>query len=198
MASSSHQLVFYDFETTGLNPFHEEIIEYAFFNLHTGEKITGIVNPNKRIPEIVVKITKITNEMVQMEEPLEGHGQILHNFLNRPNLIFVAHNGDGFDKFFLKRMIDRLSRPGLWSYKSSWKHFDTIFFSKLVFPQRKSNSLANLCKDFMIEPGTHRAMDDVKALHDVFMIMLRKITNGNEDLMKTMLDEPMKIYNLIY
>jgi DNA polymerase III alpha subunit (gram-positive type) len=107
-AQNQHQLVFYDFETTGLNPFHEEIIEYAFYNYHTGEKITGIVNPEKTIPSIVCSITKITNDMVRCEEPLEGHANILHSFLNRPNLIFVAHNGDGFDKFFLKRMVDRL------------------------------------------------------------------------------------------
>ena len=78
----SSQLVYYDFETTGLNPFHDEIIEYAFLNKSTGRTIEGLVKPETPVSNLIQNITKITNTMLEEEKPISGHIKKLEEFLN--------------------------------------------------------------------------------------------------------------------
>ena len=40
----NEQIIFYDFETTGLNPFRHKIIEYAFMK-DTDDYISSLINP---------------------------------------------------------------------------------------------------------------------------------------------------------
>jgi len=192
----SSQLVYYDFETTGLNPFHDEIIEYAFLNKSTGRTIEGLVKPETPVSNLIQNITKITNTMLEEEKPISGHIKKLEEFLNRENLIFVAHNGNNFDQFFLKRAVK--NSPILAIKYKTWKFIDSIHLSKIIFPKRKSHSLANLCKDLMITPGTHRAMADVEALDSLFHIMLTKIVNNETDYLKNIYENPIKIWEFIY
>ena len=56
-----NELIYFDFETTGLNPYHDKIIEYAFLSdeLHSDETyIQSLVNPetkmDKKITDIMV------------------------------------------------------------------------------------------------------------------------------------------------
>ena len=73
----AYKLVFYDFETTGLNPFHDKIIEYSFNKSNTNETLSNLVNPETSISPIITKITNITNEMLQQEAPLKDHMKVL-------------------------------------------------------------------------------------------------------------------------
>jgi len=192
----SAQLIYFDFETTGLNPFHDEIIEYAFLNKSTGQTIDGLVQPNEPVSNLIQNITKITNTMLKEEKPISEHIEKLESFLNKDNLIFVAHNGNNFDQFFLKRAVQQ--SPILAIKYRSWKFIDSIHLSKILFPKRKSHSLANLCKDLMITPGTHRAMADVEALDKLFHIMLKKIVNNETEYLKNIYENPIKIWEFIY
>ena len=51
---------FIDFETTGLNPYHDEIIEFAIKQKDTDDFVSNVVRPNKtkvippRITEIII------------------------------------------------------------------------------------------------------------------------------------------------
>ena len=56
---SNDQTIIYDFETTGLNPFHDNIIEFAFSNINTKITISGLVNPGYPISNEIIKLTKI-------------------------------------------------------------------------------------------------------------------------------------------
>ena len=78
-------LVYYDFETTGLNQFHENITEYCFIKERTNEKLSALVNPQKEIPQIVTKITGITQEMVNSAPIFQDHLQSILHFLSTPN-----------------------------------------------------------------------------------------------------------------
>ena len=67
------QVIFFDFETTGLNPYHEKIIEYAFLK-GEGDKeeyIDSLVNPKKKFDKKVTDITGIHPDMLQEEETIE-------------------------------------------------------------------------------------------------------------------------------
>ena len=52
--------LFYDFETTGLNPFHDNIIEYSFLGVAWGS-ISSLIHPKKMLSEKITKITNIKN-----------------------------------------------------------------------------------------------------------------------------------------
>ncbi len=190
------QLIFFDFETTGLNLFSDEVIEYAFHNYSTNEQLEGFIKPSAPISETIYRITKITNEMLEQEKELPECLKYFETYLNKSNLIFVAHNGNNFDRFFLKRIA--MVSPILQKVYYSWKFIDSIHLSKIVFQKRKSHSLPNLCKDLMIQPGTHRAMSDVIALMKVFDIMLRKVVNNDNDQVKNIYSNPIIIWRYIY
>ena len=55
------------------------------------------------INDTIIRITKITNEMLEHEKELPECLKYFETYLNKSNLIFVAHNGNNFDRFFLKR-----------------------------------------------------------------------------------------------
>tara|TARA_E500000178_G_scaffold355084_1_gene426399 strand:+ start:50 stop:631 length:582 start_codon:yes stop_codon:yes gene_type:complete len=190
------QLIFFDFETTGLNPFSDEVIEYAFHNHSNNETLEGFIKPSAPISDTIYRITKITNEMLDAEKPLPECLKHFEEYLNKTNLIFVAHNGNNFDRFFLKKIV--MKSPILQKVYYSWKFIDTIHLSKMVFTKRKSHSLLNLCKDLLIEPGTHRAMSDVIALMKVFDIMMKKIVGNDENKLKNIYSNPIIVWRYIY
>ena len=96
-------LVYYDFETTGLNQFHDNITEYCFiretFLNENMPTLTSLCNPEKPIPEIVTRITGIKDDMVQNYPNFQNQSTSILEFLNlaRGPTYFVAHNGDNFD-----------------------------------------------------------------------------------------------------
>ena len=190
------QLIFFDFETTGLNPFGDEVIEYAFYNYSNNEKLEGFIKPSEPINDTIIRITKITNEMLEHEKELPECLKYFETYLNKSNLIFVAHNGNNFDRFFLKRIA--MKSNILQKVYYSWKFIDSIHLSKIVFSKRKSHSLPNLCKDLLIDPGIHRAMSDVIALMKVFDIMIRKVVNNDMNQLKNIYSNPIIIWRYIY
>ena len=58
--------VLLDFETSGLNPYHDDIIEIAMKELNTENKFTALVRPksNELISDEITRITGITNKML--------------------------------------------------------------------------------------------------------------------------------------
>jgi DNA polymerase-3 subunit epsilon len=96
-----------DFETTGLDPKKDEIIEVAmvkFCYSHSGHVtgVTGIFQafnePSRPIPANIFELTNITNEMVA------GHridDAALENFVADANIV-IAHNA-AFDRKFAER-----------------------------------------------------------------------------------------------
>ena len=59
--------VAFDFETTGLSPTKDRIIEIAAIRFVDGiisDRFVTLVNPDQSIPAMITKITGITNQMV--------------------------------------------------------------------------------------------------------------------------------------
>ena len=63
------ETIYYDFETTGLNPFHDRIIEYAFVRENDDTSISSLVNPLKKFPKFITDLTGIYPE--ELENKLE-------------------------------------------------------------------------------------------------------------------------------
>ena len=54
------RLIFFDFETTGLNMFHDKIIEYCFQDAYNQDlSIQSMIDPERKFEFIITKITGI-------------------------------------------------------------------------------------------------------------------------------------------
>ena len=169
--------IWFDLESTGLNFYHEEIIEIGAVN-GRGDKFSTLVKPIRKISEKITSITHITNEMVE-NAPCEKDALIAFiNFctesfrnldMNNP-IYLIAHNGNNFDFMFLKNLSKRHGVP-----LPNFIYIDTINISKLLFPERFSHSLASICKYYHIEQvNAHRAFEDAEVLKIITDNMLKK------------------------
>lgn len=156
-----------DIETTGLSFRTEKITELGAVKYKNGEIVEEFecfVNPQKPIPEEVVNITHITDEMVKDAETIE---EILPKFLNFiGDSVIVAHNAD-FDVGFIKYNAEQLG------YKLENTYIDTLRLAKDLLPDYKKYKLGIIAENLGIKVDVaHRALDDVITLVKVFNIMI--------------------------
>lgn len=182
--------VILDFETSGLNPYHEDIIEIGAKVLGKDATHNLLVKPEsgKQIEAKITKITGITNRKLRAEG--RPYLQAYNDFYNwlienlskeEPNAI-VAHNGASFDFIFFRRMINTLYENQKISKKLEEEYeiiyLDTLFISRRMYPQMYSFKQETLCKYFGIKiDGAHRAFNDVICLEQLmlkFMFDLQK------------------------
>ena len=94
----------FDFETTGLDPNNDKIIEIAAIRFRHGEivdRFVSLVNPEIDIPNLITEITGISNAMV-FNSPKEA--EIVDSFLDfLGDSPLVAHNIH-FDEKFLTNL----------------------------------------------------------------------------------------------
>ena len=155
-----------DIETTGLSFRTEKITELGAVIYKNGEIIKEFecfVNPEKPIPQEVVEVTHITDEMVKDAESIET---ILPKFLEFiGDRIIVAHNAD-FDVGFIKYNAEKLG------IKLENTYIDTLRLAKDLFPDYKKYKLGIIADNLGIKVDVaHRALDDVITLVKVFKVM---------------------------
>ncbi len=156
-----------DIETTGLSFRTEKITELGAVKYKNGEIVEEFecfVNPEKPIPEDVVTITHITDEMVKEAGTIE---EVLPKFLEFiGDSVIVAHNAD-FDVGFIKYNAQLLG------YKLENTYIDTLRLAKDLFPDYKKYKLGIIAEKLGIKVEVaHRALDDVMTLVKVFQVML--------------------------
>lgn len=160
------KVIFYDFETTGLNVYHDEAIELAAMDQH-GNVYNELFKPNtSEISLFITKLTGITNTMVQNKPSFKDSYQGFLDFVGYESntVYFVAHNQE-FDMMYLKKYLRNHFNP-------NWKFIDSIHLAKLVWPHKNSYKLGNLARSAEIEFTTqHRALEDVKILAALFKIL---------------------------
>ena len=155
--------VVFDIETTGFDPFNDKIIEIGAVKMKGKEIIdefSEFVNPKIPIPEEIVKLTSITDEMVKDAPDIKT---ILPRFLEFcGDSTVVAHNAK-FDVGFIKqKSIDQ-------NLEFSPSVVDTLPLARALLTNEKKFGLANLTKYFgIILESHHRAIDDARATAEVF------------------------------
>jgi len=187
----------YDFETSGLNPFHEDITEIGCRCLETEEVFTSLVQPlsNRLLDAKVQKLTGITNEMLKKEgqKPIEAFVQFF-DFLHKlyvvdNDMVMVAHNGSGFDDIFLRKVHRWLQGEGHLEYDEMMKniHFvDSLLVSRLIHPERYSHSMKSMCQLYNItNNAAHRAMGDVDALTELWNYLIKNIKSKKHEISGT-------------
>ena len=106
-----------DFETSGLNPYHDDIIEIALKEVGTDNEFTCLLQPksNECISLQITQITGITNKMLfkeglRWEDAYEQMNQWLIKTCKGEKCAIISHNGEVFDFIFLRRIFNDLNR----------------------------------------------------------------------------------------
>lgn len=154
------QFVVFDLETTGLKPDIHEIIEIGAIKVSCDtmeyETFQSLVIPRRKIPQNIMKLTGITQDLIEME----GHPpeSVLPGFFQfTGGLPLVAFNA-GFDIAFLKRAAVRYCAH--YDYKIS-RVSCALKMARRAWPGRKSYRLADISRDRGLSPrGAHRAIGD--------------------------------------
>ena len=159
-----------DLETTGISFRTEKITEIGIMKIKNGEvleEFSSFVNPERPIPQVVVDVTHITDDMVKDAPTID---QILPKALEFiGDSVIVAHNAD-FDVGFLKYNCSKL---GL---KLENTYVDTLRLAKDLFPDYKKYKLGIIAQNLGIKVDVaHRALDDVDTTVKVFNIMINML-----------------------
>jgi DNA polymerase III alpha subunit (gram-positive type) len=198
MTQPQNKLIFFDFETTGLNPYSDDVIEYSF--LCNGQAIHNVVSTTQvPLTDIVVEITKITTDMVKEAPPMIEHKEAILKMLELQHpddkQFMVAHNNNRFDRFFLQRMLRDF---GTSTRELNIYFLDTMDIGKYTMPFMRSLSLKSLCKYFQLSEGTHRALSDTTALEGVYYQLVMRLAKIENKDSKELLANPQLVYDIMY
>lgn len=164
----------FDTETTGLDPDNgDRIIELGAVEMinhvPTGATFRVLVNPGRSVSEDTVRITGITDDMLNGQPPFGDPAIIdaLLDFLGDATI--VAHNAK-FDRSFLNMELQKCGRAPI----DELRWIDTAAMARKKFPGAPA-SLDALCRRFNIslESRTlHGALLDSQLLADVYLELL--------------------------
>ncbi len=155
-----------DLETTGLDPRSDSIIEIGavrFNNNRIEAEWSKLINPRVPISHFITRLTGITNNMV-LNAPLLS--EVLADLVAfAGDLPIIGHN-IGFDLAFLNRAGVLKSNPAI----------DTYELAAVLMPMASRYNLSALGQQLgILQPATHRALDDAKATHAVFLELLKRL-----------------------
>ena len=168
--------VLFDTETTGLDPAQgHRVLEIAALelinDLPTGQYFHTLLDPERDVPEEVVRVHGITARDVAGKPRFGMIAEDLLAFFGAGPLI--AHNAP-FDFGFLDAEFARLGAPPL----DRGRMIDTATLARARFPGLP-NSLDALCRRFGIdlsERTTHNALLDCRLLAAVYV----ELTGGRQ------------------
>lgn len=179
------EFVVFDIETTGLSSKHDMITEIGASKVRNGSIVdtySSLVNPEQKIPHMIVELTGITNEMVENERTID---LVLPEFLDFiGDAAVVAHNAK-FDIAFIKEQSLRLNidfNPVV---------LDTLLLAKLLLTEIKRFNLKRISKYLNITLSNHhRAVDDSNATAQIFIKFINILKDLNIHTM-----EELNIYS---
>ena len=170
--SSNREIVF-DTETTGLDPLRgDRVVEIGALELinhvPTGRTYHQYINPEREVPEEVVKVHGLTTEKLKEFPVFAEIAQDWIDFIGDDGVL-VAHNAS----FDIKFINYELSKAGYQEYQ--WDRVvDTLEIAKNKFPGQRNN-LDALCKRFNIDNSArtfHGALLDAQLLAEVYLELL--------------------------
>ena len=165
-----------DLETTGFNCKKDKIIEIgAVFveNNIISEKLDLLINPGCKLPERIVALTGISDDMLANAPSIE---QALPEFIEKiNNKILVGHNIVSFDRAML---LENCKMLGL---TLECDYVDTLPLSRQILPMLPSHSLDSICSALIVtNERSHRAVTDCVATYECFKKLV-DISKSNEE-----------------
>jgi DNA polymerase III epsilon subunit family exonuclease len=167
-----------DLETTGASPANGcAITEIGAIAVRGGEvleEFSSFVNPQVALPEYIVNLTGITDEML-VDAPLisEVFPEFIDFIDRHKNVHLVAHNAP-FDIGFLKAAATALSH--IWP---KYEVIDTVKLARRVIDRSEipNYKLGTLSQFFETKAlPNHRALDDVKTTVEVLHRLIERLS----------------------
>lgn len=174
-------IVVFDIETTGLSARNDRITEIGAVRLKKGEVVSTfsqLVDPEVEIPENIVKLTGIDNNMVAGQPTI---WEVIPRFMEFVgDSILSAHNAS-FDVGFIRENLSihgrEVKNPIL----------DTLQLARIVFPGLKNHKLNTVAKHLKVELlNHHRAVDDAKATADILAYILKLLEEKDINTISTL------------
>ncbi len=154
-----------DLETTGLDPFRDEIIEVAAVTFAEGQildEFTSLIRPRGDIPPFITELTGITSAMVADAPSLRSLRNQLRQTLGDHTI--VGHNV-GFDLGFLAAIDLGARQPRL----------DTVTLASILMPGLGRYSLEAVARHLQLPSldsnQAHRALADARLVVELFAVL---------------------------
>ncbi|TDT63385.1 exonuclease domain-containing protein [Fonticella tunisiensis] len=159
------EFVVLDFETTGLNPSTDKIIEVSILKYKNGvliDEFQTLINPLIKIPPEITRITGISNNMVKDKPTIKEVLPLLIDFIG--DLPIVAHNAP-FDAKFLKYAV----LYNLGEDMITNKFIDTVKVARKIYPNLPNHKLTTIKEYLDINLNSHRAHDDTLVTAQIYL-----------------------------
>jgi len=171
--------VIYDFETSGLSPHNDDIIEIGAKCVENDIIFETLVIPlsKKGVSYKITEITGITNDLLSkgtrtLDAFIKFFTYLNEIYTSYGGLTMVAHNGLHFDDIFLRRMHRYLQGEGHTQFDSMLDNIifiDSLMVCRYIHPERYTHSMKAMCQLYNIKNvSAHRAMGDVHALSELW------------------------------
>lgn len=172
MANQIREIVF-DTETTGFNfSGDDRIVEIGCVEMvnhtPTGKTFHVYINPEREVPEEVVKVHGLTTEFLKDKPTFKEIANDFKNFIGDANL--VAHNAM-FDMNFINAEFKRANMEEI----SFDRMIDTLAISRKKNPHLAKHNLDSLCQRYGIDNShreLHGALLDARLLAEVYIELL--------------------------
>lgn len=163
------ETVIFDIETTGLSVQNCKITEIGAVKVKNGkitEKFNTFVNPEMPIPQEIVELTSITDEMVADAPKIKEALTSFFEFIGGQDKLLVAHNAN-FDTGFIRQAAKDCSM------EFNNPYLDTVALSRFLNPDLKKHKLDVLAEYYNLgDFKHHRASDDAEMLGAIYIKMI--------------------------
>lgn len=170
-------LLVFDFETTGLSPFYNKIIEIGALLLRNDgnefvieEEFNVLIKQNEPLDSKIIEITGITDEML-LEKGISEE-EAYQKFINlfKENTLLIAYN-ISFDYGFLTTLFRRHQNNEYLFVQDDLLDVMAVYKDRHPYPHR----LESASKTYGVyREDAHRALEDVKMTYDVLTAMQKE------------------------
>lgn len=164
-----------DFETSGLDPRKDRVIEMAAIRCIDGEiasEFSTLVQYDGKLSPKITELTGITDEMTASGMDEDTAFRILNRMIGQDHIL-IAHNAS-FDLSFLHHSLMRIAGR---SFRNDFIDTLTISRQRHVYP----HTLKDMSDRYGIKlEGGHRALNDVIACWELFCKMDSEQSTASE------------------
>jgi len=182
----NQEFVVFDTETTGFTPYSDQMIEIGAVKIKNGEivdRFDELINPLRKLPQKIVELTNITDEMLEGCDTEENVTKRFKEFIL--DLPMVAHNAK-FDIGFISASYNKYN---LGEFTNTV--LDTMSMARMLYPNWKNHKLSTLVKQLEVpwdEDAHHRADYDSEGTAIGFYKMCKTLYNRNIETTQKLYD----------